>query len=222
MTTRNRAIQLPAAAGLPEPLSARHATARDEQPLTRLWLLFRHHLSAWSADLPAADGSYRSEGLRRALSDPGWNAWLLTAGEHPIGLALTRAMHDPVHVLNSFFLVIPARGRGLGRAFARTVVAGTPGRWSVAFQDANPAAVTTGGQVMPSSAAVRAGAERRSSLVPIRAAGAGCECGRVRRPGSGAVGRLAQVPPGGIAAGDALFTTRRRPGPPAGVGSLIV
>ena len=97
-------------------------------------------MSAWTEELPAADGSYRSDLLRRALGDPGWDSWLLTAGEHPIGFALTRAMNDPVHVLNSFFLVAPARGRGLGRAFARTVVADAPGRWSVAFQDANTAA----------------------------------------------------------------------------------
>jgi len=59
---------------------------------------------------------------------------------HPIGLALTRAMNDPVRVLNAFFLTVPVRGRGLGRAFAHAVVADTPGRWSVAFQDLDRAA----------------------------------------------------------------------------------
>ncbi|HEY6798046.1 MAG TPA: GNAT family N-acetyltransferase [Kineosporiaceae bacterium] len=139
MTTKNGAIHLPVA-GLPEPVSARHANGDDEQALTLLWRLFRHHMSTWTGELPAADGTYRSEWLHQARSEPDWNAWLLTAGQHPIGLALTRAMNDPVHVLNSFFLLTPARGRGLGHAFAHTVVAQSPGRWSVAFQDANPAA----------------------------------------------------------------------------------
>lgn len=46
----------------------------------------------------------------------------------------------PVHVLNSFFVVAPARRCGLGLQFASTVVAANPGRWAVAFQDANIAA----------------------------------------------------------------------------------
>ena len=136
MSTKSYAIQVPAA-GVPDPVLARRATGADEDVLSRLWLLFQHHMSAWSGELPATDGTYRSEWLDRALSEPGWNAWLLTAGVHPIGLALTRAMNDPVRVLNTFFLVAPVRGRGLGRAFAHAVVADTPGKWSVAFQDLN-------------------------------------------------------------------------------------
>lgn len=44
-----------------------------------------------------------------------------------------------MHVLNSFFLVVPVRRCGLGLQFARTVIDANPGRWTVAFQDANAA-----------------------------------------------------------------------------------
>ena len=126
---------------LPQPVEARRGTLHDEPALRRLWLIFRHDMSAYSRALPRPDGSYRSEWLELALTTPAWSAWLLTAGEHPIGFALTRAMDEPVRVLNSFFLVAPARRGGLGLAFARTVLAATPGPWAVAYQDANlPAA----------------------------------------------------------------------------------
>jgi hypothetical protein len=44
-------------------------------------------------------------------------------------------------VLNSFFLVGAARGRGHGLPAALEVVRRHPGAWEVAFQDANTAAV---------------------------------------------------------------------------------
>lgn len=127
---------------LPEPIIARPALSGDEAALRRLWQLFRHDMSAYGRDLPGADGSYRSERLELALADPAWDAWLLTAAEHPIGFALTRAMDQPVRVLNSFFLVVPARRRGLGLAFADAVLSATPGTWEVAYQDANAAAAS--------------------------------------------------------------------------------
>lgn len=126
---------------LPQPITARPTVAADEAALRRLWLLFRHHMSTYDRALPAVDGSYRSERLERALTDHSWSAWLLTAGEHPVGFALTRAMDEPIHVLNSFFLVAPARRGGLGLRFARVVLSATPGNWAVAYQDANEAAV---------------------------------------------------------------------------------
>src|SRR3954451_24706082 len=116
MSNRHRVLQVPGT-GLPQRLIARRATDGDQQSLPRLWLLFRHHMSTWTGTLPAPDGSYRSEWLDSALSDATWSACLLPAGEPRIALAWARSLEEPVHVLNSFFLVIPARGRGLGRAF---------------------------------------------------------------------------------------------------------
>ncbi|GAB3700362.1 GNAT family N-acetyltransferase [Nocardiopsis oceani] len=127
---------------LPGPVVARVATAGDHTALRSLWLLFRHHMSGFNAALPSADGTYRSDRLDYALSPeyPAWQAWILTAGEHPIGFAVTRALDQPVRVLNSFFLVAPARRGGLGTQFARAVVSAAPGEWAVAYQETNRAA----------------------------------------------------------------------------------
>ncbi len=129
--------------GLPEPVAARPATAGDAPALDRLWQLFRHDMSTITRALPGPDGSYRSDRLGPAL-DPGrpdWEAWLLAAGEHPVGFALTRALDEPVRVLNSLFVVAPARRGGRGLRFARHVVEARPGAWEVAHQDANAPAV---------------------------------------------------------------------------------
>lgn len=133
---------------LPRPLVARHARAEDHLALRHLWLLFRHDMSRFSATLPFADGSYRSERLDAALrSDPGWRAWILSAGVHPIGLALVRDADQPVRILNSFFVVAGARRGGLGLQFARAVLSDAPGRWSVAYQERNRAAAGFWSQV---------------------------------------------------------------------------
>lgn len=123
------------------PVTARLAESEDHLALRHLWLLFRHDMSRFSSTLPFADGTFRSEWLDAALrSDPGWRAWILTAGIHPIGFALVRAADQPVRILNSFFLVAAARRAGLGLRFARAVVADDPGEWAVAYQEQNRAA----------------------------------------------------------------------------------
>ena len=123
------------------PVNARIARPEDHLALRHLWLLFRHDMSRFSATLPFADGTFRSERLDAALRpDPGWRTWILTAGVHPIGFALVRAADQPVRVLNSFFLVAGARRAGLGLRFARTVVSDDPGEWAVAYQERNRAA----------------------------------------------------------------------------------
>ncbi len=123
--------------------TARRAVPADHPALRRLWLLFRHEMSQFTGELPAVDGTYRSVRLDHAL-DTGRRdaqAWLLSTAEHPLGLAVTRAMDEPARVLTSFFLVTPARRGGLGTAFARTVLTASPGTWSIAHQPANrPAA----------------------------------------------------------------------------------
>lgn len=125
---------------LPSPVLARRATVSDQAPLDMLWLIFRHDMSAYTRALPDRDGTYRRERLLLGLTDQAWSAWILAADDHPIGFALVRALDQPVHVLNSFFVVAPARRRGLGLRFARAVIQADPGRWTVAFQDANTAA----------------------------------------------------------------------------------
>lgn len=83
---------LPPQPDLPTPLVIRRATTGDRDPLERLWLIFRHDMSAYSRALPNPDGTYRSERLLRGLSDPSWRAWILTAADRPVGFALVRGL----------------------------------------------------------------------------------------------------------------------------------
>lgn len=119
----------------------RRAAAADRPVLERLWLMFRHDLSEFRGQLPSPDGTFRSERLQAAFGDPGWAAYLLLRGDRPAGFALVRALDRPVRVLNSFFVVRGARRAGVGLQAASDLVRAYPGRWEVAFQEANPAAV---------------------------------------------------------------------------------
>ncbi|MFI6831226.1 GNAT family N-acetyltransferase [Kribbella sp. NPDC050241] len=120
----------------------RRATAEDRVVMERLWLLFRHDMSEFQGQLPRPDGSYRTEWLEKVLSgDPEWAGYLFTDGESPIGFCFMRALQQPVHVLNAFFMVRPVRRNGLGLRAVRDVLAHHPGPCDVAFQDNNEKAV---------------------------------------------------------------------------------
>jgi predicted acetyltransferase len=121
--------------------SLRLATAADRPVLERLWLMFRHDMSEFRGQLPNSDGTFRSERLQAAFTDPGWAAYLLTKDNRPAGLAVARGLTDRRHVLSSFFVVRGARRSGIGLRAARDIVTRHPGRWEVAFQDDNETAV---------------------------------------------------------------------------------
>jgi predicted acetyltransferase len=126
---------------LPTPTTIRIAAHADAEALTRLWNLFRHEMSAYSGALPDRSGRFRDERLRSALTrQPGWQAWIATAGHHPVGLAVARALDQHEHVLSSCFVVGAARHYGLGRRLAEHVLTSHLGRWSIAYQDRNAAA----------------------------------------------------------------------------------
>jgi predicted acetyltransferase len=118
-------------------LLLRQANEGDQDRLERLWLLFRHHMSEFTGALPNPDGTYWRDRLDAALCDPTWQAWLVLAGDHPVGLALLRAIDQPVRVINSFFIVAALRSRGIGAACIRTITNHAPGSWTVAYQEAN-------------------------------------------------------------------------------------
>jgi predicted acetyltransferase len=124
-------------------LSVRPATTADRSVLERLWLMFRHDLSGFDGQrqLPNQDGTFRSERLHSALTDPDWAAYLLQSGDRPAGLVFVRSLSGPARVLNSLFVVRGLRRSGVGLRAVRAVVANHPGRWEVAFQDQNEAAV---------------------------------------------------------------------------------
>ena len=115
----------------------RPVTPQDRAALERLWMYFRHEMSAYAGTLPFADGTFRRERLDAALTDPTWSARLVRWRDAPVGLVLVRGLDRPPYVLNSFFLVHAARRQGVGRAVVREVMTERPGWWEVAFQDAN-------------------------------------------------------------------------------------
>jgi predicted acetyltransferase len=122
-------------------LSVRRTSAADRVVLERLWLLFRHDMSEFEGRLPNPDGSFRSERLESALSDPDWCGYLFYRDDRPAGFAFVRSLSGPARVLNSFFVVRGARRSGVGLQAVKAVVAEHPGPWEVAFQDANARAV---------------------------------------------------------------------------------
>ncbi|MFE9353187.1 GNAT family N-acetyltransferase [Streptomyces olivaceoviridis] len=123
-------------------VTVRPATPEERPAVERLWLMFRHDLSEFTGLLPAADGTFRSERVTYAFTEPGWTPYLLTFGEQPAGFAFVRGLDGPVRVLNSFFVVRGARRRGIGLRAAREVLTRHPGPWEIAFQQDNPAAVS--------------------------------------------------------------------------------
>ncbi|MFD2792274.1 GNAT family N-acetyltransferase [Promicromonospora vindobonensis] len=130
----------------PPRLTIRPTTPADRPVLERLWLLFRHDMSEVSGALPGPSGQFRRERLDAAFTEPGWRgllAHLETDGvaASPVGFALVRGVDSPSRVLSSFFVVRGARRSGVGRELAAQVLASFPGRWEIAFQDANLPAV---------------------------------------------------------------------------------
>jgi predicted acetyltransferase len=119
----------------------RRANDDERHVVDRLWLMFRHDMSEHHGQLPAADGSFRSERVVAAFTDPDWVPYILALDDRPIGLAFVRAVTRPTRVLNSFFVVRGARRRGIGLSAVRQVVAEHPGTWEVACQDVNAAAL---------------------------------------------------------------------------------
>ncbi|WP_329131807.1 GNAT family N-acetyltransferase [Streptomyces sp. NBC_01476] len=119
----------------------RRATAADRGACERLWLMFRHDMSAFTGELPAPDGTFRSERLAAAFGEEGWAPYLFTSEEQPVGFAFVRGLDGPKRVLNSFFVVHGVRRGGVGLRAVRAVFAAHPGPWEVAFQDVNVGAV---------------------------------------------------------------------------------
>ncbi|MEU2225543.1 GNAT family N-acetyltransferase [Streptomyces sp. NPDC018347] len=122
-------------------VSIRLAGIADRPIMERLWLMFRHDMSEFDGPLPNADGTFRSDRLHRAFSEPDWAPYLVTSGDSPAGFALVRSLSAPTRVLNSFFVVRGARRTGIGVRVVQEIAARHPGSWEVAFQDANLSAV---------------------------------------------------------------------------------
>jgi predicted acetyltransferase len=123
-------------------ISVRHAIPADRPMLERLWLMFRHDMSSFGGQLPNLDGTFRTERLDAAFDDRNWVCYVfITPQDRPAGFAIVRGLAGQVRVLSSFFVVRAMRRSGVGFQAVRAIVAEHPGRWEVAFQDGNAAAV---------------------------------------------------------------------------------
>lgn len=105
--------------------------------LGSLWTLFQHDLSAFNGSYPDDRGRYRSERLDSAINDPQWMPYLIRADSRTAGFAVVRGVDQVPHVLTAFFLVNPARRRGIGTTAASHILHRHPGRWEIAFQESN-------------------------------------------------------------------------------------
>lgn len=117
------------------------ATEADRATLERLWLMFQHDMSEFRGVLPNPDGTFRRERLDNAFTETGWAPYLFRWDDRPVGFAVVRGLDQEVRVLSSFFVVRGLRRSGIGRAAVRSVLGRHGGRWTIAFQDDNPAAV---------------------------------------------------------------------------------
>ncbi|MDN4640369.1 GNAT family N-acetyltransferase [Agreia sp. PsM10] len=102
--------------------------------------MFRHDMSAYSGALPDERGRFRQERLDNALADSTWRGYVIRLDDAPAGLCIIRGIGSPEVVINSIFLANAARRHGYGRAVIRAITSQHPGRWAVAFQEANAAA----------------------------------------------------------------------------------
>jgi predicted acetyltransferase len=117
------------------------ATEHDRPVLDRLWVMFQHDMSRYTRAVPDHAGRFRKNVWMWRSNDPDWRGYILRRGPADVGLAVSRGLNAPVLTINSVFLVQGARRRGNGLAAVATVTRAQPGKWQVAFQDANgPAA----------------------------------------------------------------------------------
>ncbi|WNM32277.1 GNAT family N-acetyltransferase [Streptomyces sp. Li-HN-5-11] len=125
---------------MPE-VTVRPATADDRPTVERLWLMFRHDLSGPLGLLPEPDGTFRSQWVDEAFTEPGWAPYLFLDTARPAGFAFVSGLTGPTRMMNSFFVVRGARRAGVGLHAVRDIVARHPGPWEIAFQEVNAPAV---------------------------------------------------------------------------------
>lgn len=147
-------------------VAIRRVSGPDRLVVDRLFQLFQHDLSEFRGTLPDGSGRFKDGWVDHAFNDPAWAGYLLTVDGSPVGFSFVRALDEESRVLNSFFVVRGMRRRGIGLAAVLDVLGQHPGKWQVAFQDANAGAVTFWRRVATAAAGTQWSQERRG--VPKR------------------------------------------------------
>lgn len=124
----------------PSHLNVVLAKKNDRPVLERLWVMFRHDMSAFTGDLPDERGRFRQERLDASLAEPAWAAYWFRLGSAAVKFALVRGLDADERVISSFFIAHGARRLGVGRAAVRQVTRQRAGRWCIAYQDSNTVA----------------------------------------------------------------------------------
>jgi predicted acetyltransferase len=108
--------------------------------LERLWQLYRHDLSEFRGSMPNGDGLFKPGQLPTYLDDPDRCGYLIHSNSDLAGFALIQGLSGEVRVMGEFFVVRAVRRQGVGYAAASELLRLHPGRWEIAFQEANPGA----------------------------------------------------------------------------------
>jgi predicted acetyltransferase len=112
-------------------------TLRHRPTVSRLWQLYQHDLSEFRGTKPDARGRFKTDRLRRYLSDADRTGYLFRQGPHLAGFALVRGIGGPLRVMGEFFVVRAARRQRVGHDAAVAVMQRHPGTWEIAFQEDN-------------------------------------------------------------------------------------
>lgn len=114
----------------------------SDRPLVdNLWQCYQHDLSEFRGSMPGPDGRYKHSRVAMYLGSPDRSAFLVKVDEAPAGFVMIRELDESSRVLGEFFVVRSLRRQGLGRTVATQVFSRHPGRWQIAFQEANLRAV---------------------------------------------------------------------------------
>ncbi len=109
----------------------------DQFLVENLWQCYQHDLSEFRGSLPGPDGRYKNGRVATYLNSPDRSAFLIEVDEAPAGFVMIRDNGDGSRVLGEFFVVRALRRQALGRRAATEVIISHPGRWEIAFQEAN-------------------------------------------------------------------------------------
>lgn len=114
--------------------------------------------------MPDAAGRYELGRLPTYFDDPDRCGYLIRVDATVAGFALVRGLVREPRVMGEFFVVRAARRRHVGQDAAAALFRLHPGRWEIAFQEANPAAARFWRRV--AATAVGTGWTEERRLVP--------------------------------------------------------
>ena len=124
----------------PVEVTVREVGEESRAVIERLAQLERHDLSEFRGTLPNPDGSYEIPWLPLFFEDPERRTYLIHFDGALAGFVLTRPLDAEATSVTAFFIVRALRRKGVGHQAALELLRQQPGRWGIAFQEANPGA----------------------------------------------------------------------------------